>query len=218
MDSEWVGRAGILAGIISIVFLTPEVAGLERLQRLEEGLKRRFYDDFERRRWVSENALVWGLAAFLCAIGVCVILLVLTLAGIETIGHTRIVLVILGSAILGTISSFFALLLSAGAWIAVASLDLAFEDPDPGDPDIEPSTYRRAHRTLMVYLIITRALAIPVVLLVLLIEKLSVPVALTLATLGKWIVTRPGGARRAMVLVGLVLGIGGLVAQFYATF
>lgn len=39
MDAEWVGRAGILAEIVSIPLIAPEILGPERLGRLEDWLE-----------------------------------------------------------------------------------------------------------------------------------------------------------------------------------
>lgn len=40
MDSEWVGRAGILAEAVSFILIAPEIIGVERMRGLEERLER----------------------------------------------------------------------------------------------------------------------------------------------------------------------------------
>jgi hypothetical protein len=39
MDSEWVGRAGILAEIVSFLLIAPEILGEERLRNAEEAFR-----------------------------------------------------------------------------------------------------------------------------------------------------------------------------------
>jgi len=196
----WVGRAGILAELCSFPLLAPEILGEERLRGANKALK----------EWLTHREIPWwvgyGLAGPVFAAPLAITLLGLTYWHFPMPVFLYIICLALSAAFMG---GYLYILASGGP---IIGFEFQFVGPYPPPPPPPPPSLLKRFRDWSVV-----ALVMPVVVPWAGMMTLWMFVNLPIEVAG-FLVRSPKAFRGLIFGTGVLFLLGGVIAQFIATF
>jgi hypothetical protein len=216
MDAAWVVRAGILAEIVSFFLISPEILGKERLKGAEEALRKGLanpaIDIGANLAWVALIAVAWGVTGLLIGLVTSLVVPDLSLA----------ILPIWMGALVVSILADFRCRLAVRPFIPE-------EEARAGELRIvrrgyalvnlmilNPLRFARIRPSAFVWL--CWLIGFPTQLFDFVAYSILPAVPLAFVHLQQRLLTGQDALRRLVFGVGVLLLLGGLAAQFFATF